>query len=152
MSISIVLVPLAIALAVTLTDGSLKKVKTRAQLPDKQEHLQTKFMDAGLLVKTLSEHGFQVHMLSDDHIIVKAGESELVYERGGPSEAFSVVASGWRDSNELVFDLNCLEGEYNSNVQSYAYDKLIENLSGSGMTVESEVLLEDNSILLTINI
>ena len=152
MSISVVLVPLAIALTATLTDESLARLKMHKKLSEKLEPLQTKFTNDELLTKTLQEHGFPVREVSENHVVAKAGKSELNYQRNNVSEAFSVTATGWDNVDDLIFDVECLEKEYLSNVQSYTYNKLIQNLSDSGMTIEDEVVLEDNSILLTINI
>ncbi len=48
-------------------------------------------------------------------------------------------------------ELEELNEEYGLNVQTYTYEHVKENLE-EGMPIESEEVLEDNSILLTINL
>lgn len=51
----------------------------------------------------------------------------------------------------LQKELKQLEEEYSLNVQSFTYEKIKSSLE-SDMSIESEEVLEDNSILLTINL
>ena len=152
MSISLVLVPLAIAMSVTLKETAFDQIKKQRGLQCEFESLQTDFTDCGLLCKTLQEHGFPVSVLSEDRISVKTGKYELIYERSNPSEAFCANARAWGSADDLKFHIDCLEKEYKSHVQSYTYNRLIQNLSESDMTIDSETVLEDDTILLTINI
>jgi len=152
MSISLVLVPLAVALTVTLKETALDQMKKQRGSKDKLESLQTDFTNCELLSKTLQEHGLPVSIISDNCISVKIEKYELVYERPNSDEAFMVSARDWDGAEELMRHIDSLGKEYKSNVQTYTYDRLIQNLSGSDMTIESETVLEDNSILLTINI
>jgi len=56
------------------------------------------------------------------------------------------------DPGELLEELECLDKEYKQNVQSYTYEKLLAGLGANNMTLQSEEVLEDNSILLTIDV
>jgi len=152
MSVSLILVPLAIALSVTLQETAFEQLKKKQRLPQKISSMETDFTDNALLAKTLHEHGLPVNEISDNLITVKTSNYELRYERTHVGEAFMVSASGWHDIDKLAFDINCFEKEYKSNVQSYTYNNLLKNLSENGMSIENEIVLEDNSILLTINI
>jgi len=150
MSLSLVMVPLVIALSVTVKETAIKQLKTHRE-GFILKSMQTVFSDCKLLVKTLKEHGMPVTVISDNCVRVKSGKHELLYERSNSSEVFLVSASGWDNEEKLLSDITCLEKEYKSNVQSYTYNKLLQNLSESTMTIESETVLEDNSILLTIS-
>ena len=151
MSISLVLVPIVIALTVTVKKTAIEGIRERGDELSMLDPILTIFSDTGLLVKTLEEHGLPVSVISDDKVLVKSNTYELHYNRANPGEAFYVSASGWNSPEELLAEFHCLENEYKSNVQSYTYNKLLKNLSASKMTVESETVLEDNSILLTVN-
>ncbi len=48
-------------------------------------------------------------------------------------------------------ELEELNEEYGLNVQSYTYEHVKDNLE-EGMSIESEEVLEDNTIVLTINV
>jgi len=56
------------------------------------------------------------------------------------------------NAGKLIFNVNCLKKEYKQNVQSYTYDRFVQGLSENNMTIENETVLEDDSILLTINV
>ena len=152
MSISLVLVPLAVALAVTVKTTVFEKMQQQYGTASKLEPMPTTFKDCNLLIKTLKEHGLSVSAVSQNQLSVKTGKYELHYNRTTQDEAFWVSVEGWNNADELIEDINCLEKEYKLNVQSYTYDKLMSNISGAGMTVEEEVILEDDSIMLTITV
>jgi hypothetical protein len=146
-----IMVPIVIAASITIKETALDKLKQReGPAPPKLKPMQTVFNDSNLLIQTLREHGLSVTTISENKIYVKSGKHELHYERANTFEAFSVHAIGWDHTDQFLNDLACLENEYKMNVQSYSYDKLLQNLNESGMTLESETVLEDNSILLTI--
>ena len=48
--------------------------------------------------------------------------------------------------------LNAIDEEYKKNVQSYTYNKVVEKLKQTNMNIESEEVMEDDSLVLTINI
>ena len=149
MSISIILAPIAIALVTTATANALSAAAEKTTQKTLGS-IETVFNDYELLHKTLQDHGLPVERVSDSRLAVKSGKYELLYERPAPGGPFYVSASGWESAAHLIADITCLENEYRSNVQSYTYNKLLQNLSESGMTVEEETVLEDNSIVLTI--
>lgn len=55
------------------------------------------------------------------------------------------------DVDGLICSIKSLEEDYARNVQSYTYDKVIAGLENN-MSIEKEEVLEDDSILITINI
>ncbi|EKN36478.1 hypothetical protein CFSAN001627_26723, partial [Clostridium botulinum CFSAN001627] len=48
--------------------------------------------------------------------------------------------------------LSIIDEEYKHNVQEYTYKKVVEKLNETDMYIDNEEVLEDNSILLTVNI
>ena len=54
--------------------------------------------------------------------------------------------------NKFWDEIDCFEREYLQNVQSYTYNKLVESLAENNMKIAEETVLEDNSIMLTIDI
>ena len=149
MSISLVLIPLAIALAITAKETIGEKlVQKNGQLSP----IQTIFHDHLLLEKTLREHGLAVTVCSEDRLVCQAGKMQLSYVRQKAGEPFYATVSGVKDINQFLKEMDCFDREYRQNVQSYTYHKLMEGLAENNMKVAEEAVLEDNSILLTIDI
>ena len=156
MSVSIVLIPLAVALSVTVKAAAAAQIEQKNK---RKEHtltqlapMQTIFNDKTLLEQTLREHGFSVTVMSENQLICQAGEARLDYSRQTAGEAFWVSVSGVDHVENFISEMECFEREYKQNVQSYTYNKLVENLNESNMRISEESVLEDNSILLTIDI
>lgn len=154
MSISIILIPLAVALSVTAKAAVETQIENKAkgQTVTQLAPMQTIFNDLTLLEQTLREHGLAVTVVSENKLICKAGEASLEYTRALSGEPFWVTVSGVKNVDNFISEMECFEREYNQNVQSYTYNKLVENLSGSDMKVAEETILDDNSILLTIDL
>ncbi len=156
MSISIVLIPLAVALSITAKAAVQTQIdyknKNREQQFTHLEPMQTIFNDALLLEQTLREHGYAVTITSENQLICQVGEARLDYTRETQGESFWVTVTGINNINNFISELDCFEREYKQNVQSFTYNKLMENLSESNMKVADETVLEDNSILLTIDL
>ncbi len=158
MSVSIVLLPLAIALVSTVGSGvtvvSMIREKSEQRHAARQElpPMPTQFTSLTLLEKTLTEHGLGTKTLSENELVCATGKATLTYRRGAKNESFYVTVSGLENPDELIEELECLDAEYKQNVQSYTYGKLMNGLSYHNMTLQSETVLEDNSILLTIDV
>ncbi|MDR1630661.1 MAG: hypothetical protein LBS36_10695 [Oscillospiraceae bacterium] len=181
MSISLILLPLSIALGASVSataistaaaatamvgsktalavaaEANLRHLKHLRELYEKGHGetlppIETIFNDMTLLQKTLEEHGLSVSVVSDHQLLCRIGEVLLDYTRQTAGEPFRVAVSGLQNIDNFLNEMECFEREYKQNVQSYTYNKLINNLSESNMTVAEETVLEDNSILLTINI
>ena len=158
MSISIILIPLAVALSITTKTAvetlieNKNKSKSTGQRITQLAPMLTIFNDIILLEQTLREHGLSVTVISENQLICQAGGACLDYSRQTAGEPFQVAVSGVNDVGKFISEMECFEQEYKQNVQSYTYSKLIENLSDSNMKIVEETLLADNSILLTIDI
>ncbi|MBR2175649.1 MAG: hypothetical protein IJ861_01715 [Clostridia bacterium] len=154
MSISIILVPMAIAIAVTSAEA-IASIKTKCSQPvsenEENNTFLTRFNDAELLRKTLCEHGVRVESVSDLYIIASCAEGNIIYTRASVSEPFSAAIRDVNNSDGFVNDLIELEQEYDMNVQSFTYSRVLNNLPDD-MSLASEEVLEDDSILLTINV
>ena len=181
MSVSLVLLPLAIAFgasagttAISAAAGAAAMVGSKAVLAAAAEvnlrhlkHLralyeksqqdilppiETIFNDLTLLEKTLIEHGLSVSVLSEHQLICQVGGVQLDYSRQTGGEPFKMTVSGLQNIDDFLNELECFEREYKQNVQSYTYNRLIDNLNRSTMKISEETLLEDNSIMLVIDI
>ncbi|MDR0515005.1 MAG: hypothetical protein LBG81_07590 [Coriobacteriaceae bacterium] len=185
MSISLVLVPISLALGLgsagaasatiftsvaaaaaamgskavlgVAAEANLRHIRHLRELYEKSQNkvlppVETVFNDAALLQKTLVEHGLAVTFVSENRLLCQVGNVTFDYLRETVGQPFKVTISGLQDTDAFLNELECLETEYRQNVQSYTYNKLIENLSGTSMRISEEAVLEDNSLLLTIDI
>lgn len=150
MSITITLAPLVIAFVATGGLAAIEKLKENNNVEDVS--LETIFNDSELLAKTLKEHGLDVSVENDNHVICLSGEVQLNYTRESEDTPFVVTISGLEDPNSFVDELECFEKEYQQNVQSFTYEKLMSGIEDRNMTLSDEQILEDNSILLTIEV
>ncbi|MDL2214211.1 hypothetical protein LJB76_01465 [Clostridia bacterium OttesenSCG-928-O13] len=159
MSVSIVLFPIALALfasvgsAATVTSivvdqFKAKKNAARQDLPP----MPTTFTDATLLEKTLQEHGLVASSVAENDLVFKTEAGLLHYHRQQAGENFYVTAEQLEDVDGLMAELACLDEEYRQNVQSFTYHQLLDNLPQNNMTLQNEQILDDNSILLTIDV
>ncbi len=152
MSMTLTLVPLAIALNVSLASSVAailcKQKPEGASLPA----VETIFSDAALLEQTLREHGLSFTAASPNEYTVSTDAGVLRYFRASADVPFQLEATGVDDMEELLDSLDALENEYGRNVQKFTYDKVMCSLAQYGMTVDREEVLEDDSILLTLNL
>ena len=116
-----------------------------------EKSLETPFMDKQLLIKTLEEHG--VKNITDDFGKIK-GEVDsysFTFEKMSEDKPYHVTIS-YLEGNRPEEKLNDLNSEYALNVQEEAYLNIVEKLKDSNMEIEEEEVLEDNTIVLTVNI
>lgn len=113
---------------------------------------ETPFMSKEILIKTLEEHG--VTNVKEEYIGKITGQLSsynFTFTRQNENEAYKVVISHFENDNaeEKINDLNA---EYNLNVQEESYLSIVEKLKENSMEIENEEVLEDNTIVLTINL
>ena len=154
MSMTLTLIPATIALSATLSSsavGLLTSLNLKDGCPDLPA-VDTCFVDASLLVQTLEEHGFAVKKISENEYVVETEAGCLRYFRRSEADAFQVEATRIKDPNGLLRSLDQLENEYGRNVQKFTYETVRCNLARHGMSLESEEVLEDDTILLTLTL
>ncbi len=116
-----------------------------------EKSLETPFMDKEILIKTLEEHG--VKNITEELGKIR-GEVEtysLSFEKMESDKPYFVTI-GYLKGNKPEEKLNDLNSEYALNVQEEAYLSIIEKLKDNNMEIEEEEVLEDNTIVLTINL
>lgn len=138
----------------TISRSAYEDVSSKVDTAIKQKTtlvIKTKFSDKDLLVKTLAEHGMQTKALNNNLIRAVCPDCALIFERESEEEGFVLKLSSEEELNRLKAELQELNEEYGLNVQAYTYAKIKENLT-ENMSIESEEVLDDDSILLTINL
>lgn len=181
MSISLILMPLSIAFGSTITattavstaavaagmvgskgvlalaaEAHLRHLKHLKKLYEESQQeeippIETIFNDATLLEKTLREHGLKVSVMSENELVCQLDEIQLRYSRQSNNEPFVLHITGIEDVKKLFEEIELFEQEYKQNVQSYTYNTLVENLAENNMEITEETVLDDNSIMLTID-
>lgn len=115
------------------------------------EPIETVFTDCSLLKETLLSHGCAVDVVSENEIIVQTECGNLRYLRSDVSSPFGLLFDEITDPDALFDNLKSFEIDYGRNVQAYTYNHIKDNLSDN-MSISDEVVLDDDSLLLTINI
>ena len=145
---------IAIVAGVTMTYSALSAVALAVSQGRNEEaalSMETAFVDCDLLVKTLKDLDCHVSKVSENQINVATNCGVLKYIRTDESQAFRMYIDEISDASGLMENIRAFEQDYGRNVQAYTYDHIVKNLS-DGMTLEDESVLEDDSLLLTINI
>lgn len=151
MSITISLVSAVVIACSTLT--SMAVMQTLENVTGntiKKERFETSFADAELLCKTLMDNGCCVKTISENEMTVSTTCGILRYTRNSPSEAFHLVLDQISNPDALLEQIRSLELDYGRNVQTYTYQHIKQNLT-EDMQIEDEQILEDDSLLLTID-
>ena len=110
---------------------------------------KTIFKDEQLLIKTISEHGVK-NITSENGKIY--GELEgLKFEFLKDNEGIYEMHITHRENEDLNV-VEDLKDEYQLNVQEQSYMNIKKNLEKHNMQIDSEEVLEDNSIMITVNL
>lgn len=112
---------------------------------------KTIIADRELLMKTLQEHGVDNLSIKNEAICAKINEFNLLFTRENENDVYNlkVFMNCDADAQGLV---NELFGEYCVNTQESTYQKIVERLEEKNLQIDEEEILEDNSIMLTINL
>ena len=110
---------------------------------------KTVFKDEDLLIKTLEEHGVENIQSEDGKIYCSLEALKFEFEKN--SEDVYVMNITHKENEDLDI-VNELGEEYQSNVQEQSYMNIKKNLENQNMQIDSEEVLEDNSIMITVNL
>lgn len=112
----------------------------------------TNYTDKGILLNTLIEHGAQELAENGEEISCKLFGMEMIYHKNTSGGAYTLDITQVSNKGECEDLINDLNDEYGLNIQEMTYNKIKERLAQENMRLESEEVLEDNSIILTIDI
>lgn len=117
-----------------------------------EKSFETAFVDKGLLIKTLEEHGAS-NLKENEYgkITARTGSYELAFERMEADKPYFLMIK-YLDTESAEQKLNDLSSEYAINVQEQSYNSIIEKLNDNNLQIESEEVYDDNTIVLTVNI
>lgn len=112
----------------------------------------TNYTDKGILLNTLTEHGATELVENGEEISCKLFGMEMVYYKKDSSGGYVLDITQVSDKGECEDVINDLNDEYGLNIQEMTYNKIKERLEQENMRLESESVMDDNSIVLTIDI
>lgn len=110
---------------------------------------KTMFTDENLLIKTLSEHGMQNIDTVNGKITGNMEGLSFEFEKGHDDVYEMHITHQRNDDLSVVEEL---KSEYELNVQEQSYINVKNNIEKQNLTIESEEVLEDNSIMITVNL
>ena len=116
-----------------------------------EKSLETPFMDKEILIKTLEEHGVKDITEEFGKIKGEVDTYSLSFEKMEADKPYFVTIT-YLEQNNPEEKLNDLNSEYALNVQEDAYLNIVEKLKENNMQIEEEEVLEDNTIVLTVNL
>lgn len=113
---------------------------------------KTNYTDKGVLLNTLTEHGAEEIAENNGEISCKLFGMEMVYYKKSDNDSYTLDITQISDKNTCVNVINDLNEEYGLNIQEITYNKIKERLDQENMRLESETVMDDNSIVLTIEV
>src|SRR5574344_1383385 len=112
---------------------------------------ETVFIDSDLLLKTIKEQGAVDIEVSQNSLSCRIDSVALSFTRDDVNQPFKMkIIKNCNDNCDgMVSDIN---SQYGLNLQEESYNKITERLKKSNMQISQEEVLEDNSIMLTVDI
>ena len=116
-----------------------------------EKSFETAFMDKDILMKTLEEHGIKSISENLGQISGCIDNYTLTFEKMEADKPYYMrITCTESDNAEEKF--NDLSNEYALNVQEESYMNIVDKLKQNNMQIEEEEVLDDNTIVLTVNL
>ena len=133
-----------------------KKAGRDLRITDNKSELtytyKTNYTDKGVLLNTLTEHGAKKISETDDKISCELFGMQMSYTKEADNQAYNLVIERVTDKSECEGLISDLNDEYGLNIQEITYKKILDRIESENLHLEKEEVLEDNSILLTIEV
>ena len=110
---------------------------------------KTAFKDESLLIKTLNEHGVENITTANNKIYCNLESLNFEFEKDSEGVYIMDITHKENDNMDVV---NELGEEYQLNAQEKSYIDLKNKLEKQNLEIDSEEVLEDNSIMITVNL
>ncbi|MBC5997138.1 hypothetical protein EAI30_02200 [Romboutsia ilealis] len=151
MSVSLVLVPLAIAIGGALSDLPENEIIKYEDVNNIVQNnrcyqVETPIKRMDLLVRCISELGYDLQKINDKYIM-KYTDGDIEFIRNSNSQIDILFSSGY--SQDQVQNISSdIYNQYTSVLQAEIYNTLKQKAEERGYTLENEVIEDDNSIVL----
>lgn len=168
MSVTLVLIPMAIAAAGTIGVGTLinneqciteeeeDKIKTQLLQETKKNQVQelnifkTLMRNSHILQESVINLGYQVEILDTHQMEINTDDGSIILFKKDENDVFQVLVSAKCSQTQIESYLSEIYDEYTTIVQQKTYKKLVEKIKDRNLHLESEEVTEDNSIVLTL--
>ncbi|MBC5635672.1 hypothetical protein H8S33_02420 [Ornithinibacillus sp. BX22] len=146
MSLSVVLVPLALAAANSAVSFAIKDKVEEGVL----YRIETNMKDESILAEALKGFGCQVE-LNEQTFHSTIGEIQMAFQQQEDG-TFSGIFNESVSTDEATEFLQDVQKEYIRIVQKQTYEKLMARAKAEGLVLEQESTNEDDSIVLTFQV
>jgi len=121
--------------------------------PKVEGTLPTIYTDKELLEETLLKYGAQKKLYRKDRtLICELSGFTLEFRQKEPGVPYELSFTGQKDAREVYDAVRQMDEGYKSALQERTYLNVRKRLEEKKMMVESEEIMEDNSIVLTVSI
>ena len=153
MSCVLTLTSVAIIAGISISGSIVTAIASNISEDDYEleKGFDTVFVDSEILLKTLNEYDCHIEVINNNEYLVKTISGNLRYARENESETFKLYIDEITNVDELIENIRSFEVDYGKNVQTYTYNHIKENLSNS-MSIVNEEILDDDSLVLTIDV
>lgn len=112
----------------------------------------TNFRDLALLKQVLLDNGIDAFERDDGSLEVQLADAGLSFAQETLDGPITVEISSEANMQAIYRHLSIIDDEYKRYVQNQVYQHLLTQVEQRGLTIEQEEVLEDHSIVLTINL
>ena len=113
---------------------------------------KTNYTDKGILINTLTEHGAKNISEKNENITCELFGMQMTYSKNNSSENYNLIIDRVTNKTECEGLISELNEEYGLNIQEMTYKKILERIESENLHLESEEVLDDSSIVLTIEV
>ena len=111
----------------------------------------TNFKDINLLKAVLEDNAI-TYRSQGQKLTCQIDGKQLVFSQPGKNGMIVVEASAAENLSEVYNKVSVLDEDYQSKIQENTYQNFIQKAEERGFVIEQEEVLEDNSIMLTVNV
>ncbi|MBS4218454.1 DUF1257 domain-containing protein [Bacillus sp. FJAT-49711] len=144
MSIELVLIPVGIVV-----------IQAASSLIEKKEgntySIQTVMKRQHLLQKAVQQYGCNVSEINENDYLTEVGDIKIFF-RQNEKGIFEAIFDESVKKEDAVEFIDNLHTEYKYLIQQETYERLMQQAHEKGLSLESEEIQQDRSILLTFNI
>lgn len=120
--------------------------------PKVSHALPTIFTDHDLLLSTLQEFDETAIQTNGDEILCSVNGFDMKFLREDTTKPYELHIQSEKDLQEFQQAFEMIQSTYQGNVQENVYLHVKTTLEEKAIPIESEDILDDNSIVLTVNI
>lgn len=146
MSIELILIPIGIAVVQSVGER-IENNKGK----DQTYKIKTVMKKEHLLKQVIEQYGCEINELNQRAYLASVGEVKIHFQQD-ENGIFEAVFDNSVESEAALEFIDNLTSEYKYAIQQETYRNLIQKAAQKGLSLESEQIQDDRSILLTFNV